>query len=93
LLAQHGDECREQGDHETRIHETGDGDDLAWWISLGRWDGGSVTGDGGLIESEEDGSEEGSGLFVGIELKVRMDVDDEGGADGREQTSLWEQVR
>ena len=43
---------------------------------------------GGLVEGEEDGTEEGGGLFVGIRLEIRMDVDDEGGADGREQAGL-----
>ena len=49
--------------------------------------------DGGLIESEEDHAEEGSGLLVGIGLEVRMGIDDEGGTGGRGQTSLQEQVR
>jgi len=55
---------------------------------LNRWDGRSVTRDGRLIESEENRAEEGGGLFVRIGLEVRMDIDDEGGADGREQTGL-----
>ena len=93
LLAQHRDECREHGDDQTRIHETGHSDNLARWISLGRRDGRSVTGDCGLIESDEDRAEEGSGLLVRIWLEIRMDVDDEGGADGREQTGLEEQMR
>jgi len=91
LLAQHGDERGKHGDYETRVHETGHGDDLTRWISLGGLDGRSVTRDGGLIESEEDRAEEGGGLLVRIWLEVRMDVDDEGGADGREQTSLREE--
>ena len=55
---------------------------------MNRWNGGDLTGDGGLIESDEDGTEEGRRLLVGIGLEVRMDIDDEGGADGREQTRL-----
>ena len=93
LLAQHGDECGEQGDQETRIHETGDSDDPARRAFLKRWNDGGLTGDGRLIESEEDGSEEGRRSIVRIGLEVRMDVDDKGGADGGEQTSLQEQVR
>ena len=93
LLAQHRDKCREHGDYKTRIHEAGHGDDLAWWIFLGKWDGRGLTRDGGLIESEEDRAEEGGGLLVRIGLEVRMDVDDECGADGGEQTGLEEQVR
>ena len=88
LLPQHGDECGEKGDQKTCIHEAGDSDDLARWISLNRWDSRSLIGDGGLIESEEDGTEEGSGLLVGIGLEVQMDIDDKRRADGREQTRL-----
>ena len=88
MLPQHGNECGEQGDHKTRVHETGDGDDLARRGLLSRWDGGGLTGDGGLIEGEEDGTEEGRRLLVRIGLEVRVDVDDESGADGREQTRL-----
>jgi len=93
LLAQHGDERGEHGDYETRIHEAGHGDDLARWISPGRRDGRGLTRDGGLIESEENRAEESGGLLVRIGLEIRMDVDDEGRADGREQTGLQEQVR
>jgi len=84
LLAQHGDECGEQGDQETRIHETGDGDDLARWAFLNRRNDEGLTGDVGLIESEEDGLEEGRRLLVRVGLEVRMDVDDESRVDGRE---------
>jgi len=78
---------------QTRIHETGHGDDLAQWVPLGRWDGRSVTRDGRLIEGEENCAEEGGGLLVRIGLEVRMGINDEGGADGGEPTSLQEQVR
>jgi len=93
LLAKHGDECGKQGDHETRVHEAGDGDDLPRWIFLNERNYGGLTGDGRLIEGEEDGPEEGCGLFIRIGLEVRMDVDDESGVDGREQTGLYEQIR
>ena len=86
LLAQHRDECSEQGNQKARVHDTRDGNDLARWISPG----GGLTGDGGLIESEEDGAEEGNRLLIGIGLELRMDIDDESGADGREQTRLRE---
>ena len=91
LLAHHGDECSQQGDHKTRVHEAGDSDNLARRSFLNRRNCGSFTGDGRLIESE-DGTE-GSGLLVRIGLEVRVGVDDERRADGREQTRLWEQVR
>ena len=88
LLPQHGDECGEKGDQKACIHEAGGSNDLARRIFLNRWDNRSLTGDGGLIESEKDGTEESSGLLVGIGLEVRMDIDDKRRADGREQTRL-----
>ena len=78
LLSQHGDECREQGDQEARIHEPSHGDDLARWIFLNGWNGGCLAWDGGLIESEEDRAEEGHGLFIRVRLEFRVNIDDEG---------------
>ena len=58
---------------------------------------GSTTGglarDRGLIESEEDCAEEDRGLVAWVGLELRMGVDDECCADGREQTRLGDQVR
>ena len=88
MLSSHDDERSEKGDQQARVYETGDGDNLARWIFLNRWNGGGFTGDGGLVESEEDGMEEGRRLLVGIGLEIRMDIDNESGADGREQTRL-----
>ena len=93
LLAQHGDECGQQGDNQARVHEAGDRDRLARRISLNRQGGRSLARDGGLVESEENRAEKGGGLLVRIGLEVRVDVDDEGGADGGEQTGLQERVR
>jgi len=56
---------------------------------LDRWDGRSFVWDGRLVEGEKDRTEEGCGLLVRIGLETRVDVDDEGGADGGEQTCLW----
>ena len=89
LLAQHRDECGEHGYYQTRIHEAGHGDNLARWIFLGRWDGRG----GRLIETEDKCAEKGGRLLVWIGLEVRMDIDDEGRADGGEQTGLQEHVR
>jgi hypothetical protein len=93
LFPQHGDECGQQGDQKTRVHEAGDRDDVVRWASLNGWNGGGLTGDGGLIEGEEDGAEEGCRLLVRVGLEVRMDIDDESRADSRKQTSLWGHVR
>ena len=51
------------------------------------------TRNGGLVESGEDCTEEDGGLLVGIGLEIRMDVDDKGGADCREQADLEEWMR
>ena len=75
------------------MHEPGDNYDLARGIFLNGWNGRGLTGDGGLIESEEDCAEEGHGLVVWVGAEIGMDVNDEGRADRREQTRLREQVR
>ena len=81
LLPQHGNECSEQGDQETQVHQAGGGDDLTRWIFLSRWDNGGLTGDGGLVESEKDSAEEGGGFLVRIGLEVRANVDDKSRVD------------
>jgi hypothetical protein len=50
--------------------------------------GGVFTGNNGSVEAKENGAEIGFGPFGGIGLKVGLDIDDEGGADRGEQTSL-----
>ena len=89
LLAQHCNECGKQGDQKTRVHESSDSDDLAGRV-LGGWNGGGFVRDSGFIESEEDRAEKSCRLFVRVRLELRMDVDDEGRADGREETGLRE---
>ena len=51
-------------------------------------DGGGFIRDGGLVEGEKDHVEEGCRLFIRIGLEPRVDVDDEGGTNGGEQTRL-----
>jgi len=93
LLSQHRDECGKKRDQETRVHESSDGDDLTGRALLDGWDGGGFVLDGRLIEGEKDRAEEDCRLFVWIGLETRVDVDDEGGTDGGEQTRLQERVR
>ena len=57
LFAHHGDERGKQGDRKIRVHGTDDDDGLVRRAFLNRWNGGGLTGDGRLIESEEDGAE------------------------------------
>jgi len=68
LFAQHRDERGEQGHQKTRVHEPGDGDDLAGRIFLGGWNGGVFVRDSGLVESEENRAQEGCRLIVGVGL-------------------------
>ena len=83
LLAQHRDECGEQRHQETRVHQSGDGDDLSGRALLDGWDGGGFVWDSRLVESEKDRTEEGCRLVVGIGLESCVDVDDEGRTDSR----------
>ena len=92
LLAQHCDECSEQRDQETCVHQSGDSDDLTR-RALGGWNGGCFVWDGGLVEGEEDCAEEYCGLVIWVGLEARVDINDEGGTDGRGQTRLRERVR
>ena len=78
---------------EICIHQAGRRDDLARWVFASGRNGGGLAENGGLVESEEYGTKKGSGLFIRIGLEIRMDVDDKGGADCREQTSLQERIR
>jgi len=48
------------------------------------WNGGDLTRDAGLVESEEDGTEEGRRLLVRVGFEERMDIEDERGADDGE---------
>jgi len=89
LFAQHGKERGQEGYHKARVHETSGGDDLARRIFLNERNCGGLTGDGGLVESE-DGTEEGG---IRVRLEVRIGINCKSGDDDREQTSLQEQVR
>ena len=88
LLSQHRDERREQRDQQAGVQETRDGDDLAGWVLLDRWNSGGFVWNCGLVKGEEDGTEESYRLVVRVGLEFRIDIDDEDRADGREQTGL-----
>ena len=57
------------------------GDDFPRWAFLDRWKDEGLTGDGGLVESEKDGTKEGHRLLVWIGSEVRVNIEDESGAD------------
>jgi len=49
-------------------------------------EGGKVVAEGGVIDLVGKDTEESSGLAVWVWLELRVDLDDECGGDGREQT-------
>jgi hypothetical protein len=55
---------------------------------LNRRNCGRFVWDRGVVEGEEDRTEEGCRLVTGIGLKFRIDIDDERGADCREEAGL-----
>ena len=52
------------------------------------WEGGSVVPERGVVDLVDENTEEGGSLSTGVRLELRLDVDDEGRSDGREQTGL-----
>ena len=59
-----------------------------WRTSPRLWDGGNVVAEGGIVHIVEDDAEESSTFLVWVRLELRVDLNDKGGSDGREQTSL-----
>ena len=49
---------------------------------------GNVASKGGVVDLVDQDFEEGGGPVTGVRLKLRVDLDDEGGSDCRKQTSL-----
>ena len=88
LFAQHRDECGQQRHEKACVQKVQGYDDLLGRTIPGRREGGIFVRSDGWVEAEEDCAEVGLRLFVGIRLEVGLDVDDEGGADGGEQTGL-----
>jgi len=50
---------------------------------------GNVVTESGVVDLVDEDTEESGGLFVGVWLELRVDLDDECGGDGGEQTSLY----
>ena len=78
LLPQHRDERCEKRHQEARIQETSSGDNLVGRALLDRQNGGGFVWHGGMVESEENRTEERCCLFVGIGSKLGINIDDEG---------------
>ena len=88
LFAEHRNERGEQGDQQACIEKVGNVDYFVWGTFPGGRRDGLFARDGGLVESEEDGAKVRNRLVAGIGLEFGLDVDNEGGADCREQTGL-----
>ena len=52
------------------------------------WENGDVVSKGGVVDLVKKNTEEGCGHVVRVLLEVGVDLDDERGGDGREQTGL-----
>jgi hypothetical protein len=52
------------------------------------WEGWRVVAEGGVIDLVDKDTEESSGLVVRVWFELGVDLDDECGGDGGEQTSL-----
>ena len=95
LLAQHRDERGQQRHREACVQEVQGRDDLRRGAIPRRRKCGIFTWSDRSIEAEENGSEIGFRPLAGVLLELGLDVDDEGGADRREQTGLgmWSMLR
>ena len=88
LLAEHRKESGEQRSSEAGEEDCLDLDNHAWGTSPRLWDGGNVVAEGSVVHLVNEDTEESGGIFVWIRLEPGADLDDKGGSDGGEQTSL-----
>ena len=87
LLSEHRNESGKEGGSETGVQDTlhlDDGSRRARPQRQGR----GVTTEGGVVDLVDQDAEEGGSLFVGIRLKLRLDLNDERRCHGRKQTGL-----
>ena len=63
-------------------------DDHTWRTGPGLWDGWNAVAKGGAVHLVDEDTEESGGFFGWVRLELGADLDDEGGSDGGEQTSL-----
>jgi len=88
LLSKHRKEGGEEGSGEACVEDGLDLDDHVWGTGP-LWKGGRVVSEGGVVDLVDEDTEEGDGLVVRVGPELRLDIDDECGGDGGEQTSLW----
>ena len=85
LLPQHRGKRSQQRHQKARKQETIDGDNLAGRVLL---NGEGFIWDCGMVEGEEDDTEESCRLVAGIRLNLFVDIDDKGRTNSREQARL-----
>ena len=66
LLVQNRDECGEWRDQSACVHQSSNDDDLGGSIFLGVWNRRGLVRCGGLVEGEDNRSEESCGSFVWV---------------------------
>ena len=87
LFAEHREEGGEKCGGETRV-EYSLNLDYCVRGTCPLWKGGSIVSEGGVVNLVDENTEESGGLITRVGLELRLDVDDESGSDGGEQTSL-----
>ena len=87
LLSKHRKEGGEEGSSEACVKDGLDLNDRVWG-AVPLWEGGSIVSKGGIIDLVNKDTEEGDGVIVRVGSELGLDIDDECGGDGREQTSL-----
>jgi len=87
LFAEHREERGEEGKRKT-CEEDGLDFDYPAGRASPSWQGRGVVSEGGAVEIVDEDTEESCGYIVRVFLEVGVDLDDECGGDGGEQTGL-----
>jgi hypothetical protein len=87
LLAEHSQEGGEEGSSETG-EEDGLNLDHRGRRSGPLWKGGDIIAEGRVVDLVDEDSEEGGGFVVRVGSQLRINLNDKGGSDSGEQTSL-----
>ena len=87
LLAEHRKERGEERDGKGGVQQCLSLNDRAW-RARPPWDPRGFVTKSGVVDLVDEDAEESGGFFVWVRLELGIDLDDEGGSDGGEQTSL-----
>ena len=87
MLSEHREEGGEERGGETCIKDGLDLDDRAWGAGPLRYCG-NVVAEGSIVDLVDEDAEEGGRLFIRVRLELGLDLDDERGGHGGEQTGL-----